>query len=220
LAPPAPQLLNVHLSKDALISEALAIQPGTPDQSIAVLGGIGKYQVIIDTQGTNTSLTKAQSFKFSYQCNYADGTIKKHTSGIATIKNDKKSKYTFTCAEKKRTSRKPAVGVDGLEFTLMDKTKPAIAEVSKIILNAQVSKCSYATSTSDTNGDQKYSPAVNLTPPIGQNCDSTGDYFISVDDTGTQANQNNSKQYAIKYSCMDKANLETTTADAIIIQDQ
>lgn len=220
ITPPAPQLLNVHLSKvdkAGLFTNALAIQPGAADQVLTLLGSSGKYKIVVDTEGTNIALTKAQTFKFTYQCLYADGTFTKlFKSGTASIKNGKLAKYTVNCPAKKKTRAKPAVEVDSLTFTLIDKTKPAVAQVSSIVLNAQVSKEGFGTNTSDLNGDLKYSPAVSLRPSNSGD----GDYFISVDNTGTQDNQDNKKQYAFQYSCLNQANQETTTADALVIQDQ
>jgi hypothetical protein len=219
VTPPAPQLLNAHLSKvdkPDLVTNALAIQPSAADQVLALLGGSGKYKIIVDTEGTNIALTKAQTFKFTYQCLYADGTVTKlFKSGTASIKNGKLAKYTVNCPAKKKTRTKPAVEVDSLTFTLIDKTKPAVAQVSSIVLNAQANKDGYTINTTDSNGDQNYSPVVSIRPISGD-----GDYFISVDDTGTVASQDNSKQYTFQYSCLNQANQPTTTSDTQLLQDQ
>jgi hypothetical protein len=226
ITPPAPQLLNVHLSKldkPDLVTSALAIQSGAADQMLTLLGGSGKYKVIVDTEGTNIALTKAQTFKFTYQCLYADGTFTKlFKSGTASIKNGKLAKYTVNCPVKKKTRTKPAVDVDSLTFTLIDKTKTAVEQVSSIVLSAQATKEGFSTNTSDTNGDLKYSPVVNLRPTstTTNNNPGDGDYYISVDNTGTQDNQDNKKQYAVQYSCLNQSNQETSTTDALVVQDQ
>jgi hypothetical protein len=81
------------------------------------------------------------------------------------------------------------------------------------VLNAQVTKDRKTLNTSDLAGDSNYSNSIDL-----QN--GNGDYYISVNHTAINNGPNNSKNYSIQYSCMNKNNLETNTGALEVIQDQ
>jgi hypothetical protein len=220
----APQLINVHfgkvVSKNVITDEGdLVVEPGDT-QEFTIPEGNGTYNISLDTAGTNLDLKTAQKYTIQYRCLNSDGVdttssaagLKSGKDTAKTIKNNKTAKYTVKCSAKKKIS--PA-DTASLYFKIVNTSSVAVDPLiaSLPVLNAQVAKVSNTLNTTDIAGDLLYSREVNLKG-------GDGDYFISVNNTGTDADTDNSKQYSFQYSCLNSANIETATGAVQLIQNQ
>lgn len=225
LATDTPVVINAHISKEIIVSEALAIAPGDRKE-LTVPRGNGKYNIQLDTVGTNLSLRTAQRHTLQYRCLNSDGIDTKSSAvGLKpgfdvakSITNNKITKYAVNCAAKNTLN--PAdtehlfVKIANTSAVAVD---PSIAGMS--VLNAQVYqtsktlKTSKTLNTTDITGDLLYGNEITLKGGDGA-------YFIAVNNTGTNAGVDNSKQYSFQYSCLNSANLETVTSELELIQDQ
>jgi hypothetical protein len=224
--PIAPQVINAHISKNGVAEGDVTVETGAT-RELTVQQGNGAYTITLDTAGTNLDLKTAQKYTIQYRCLNSDGAntassavgLKPGKDILKKIKNNKSAKYVVKCAAKKSIS--PA-DTDRLYFKIVNTSAVAVNPLiaSLPVLNAQVTKVEVVSvpavrtlNTSDTAGDLLYSPETNLS---GGN----GDYFISVNNTGTDAADDNSKQYSFQYSCLNSANVETATGAVQLIQDQ
>lgn len=209
----APQLINAHITKDSLSQNALNMKPGDAPAELTLQGGNGKYMIVMDTVGTNLSLTNLQTYKMEYQCLSADNLIlKSYTSTIKKLKNSKTAKNVATCAAKKKTKTTPLINTDRLQLTLTNTTPPPSVQTSQL-LNAQVINGNKVITIADTLGDAFYSNDVNLKGV-------SGDYFIMVNHTGSDATKNNAKLYEFQASCLNANNTDTGAPTVQLLQDQ
>ncbi len=212
-----PQKINAHISKNGVGVGNLTAQSNSSSEEIILNNGDGKYQITIDTIGTNDVLQTQQTYTFTYQCFNSNGQPTK-ASGFKVgsskkIKNYKKAKATITCKQNKSIEPKETAY---LKLTLINTSALPIQEwVSSLpVLTAQVAKkdVNRISNTTDLAGDTAYGNTVDL--PGG-----AGDYFISVNNTGTSNSAYNAKDYAFVYSCLGSDNAQKP-ATFSIIQDQ
>jgi hypothetical protein len=224
--PIAPQVINAHLSKSGVAEGDVTVETGDT-QELTVQQGNGTYSISLDTIGTNLDLKTAQKYTIQYRCLNSDGVdtassavgLKPGKDMPKKLRNNKRAKFAVKCAAKK--SIDPA-DTDSLYFKIVNTSavpvNPLIAALP--VLNAQVAKIDVigtpavrTLNASDRAGDLLYSSEINLR---GGN----GDYYISVNNTGTDDGDDNSKQYSFQYSCLNSANVETSTGAVQLIQDQ
>jgi hypothetical protein len=202
----ASQLMNFHVSKDAATADATAVTPGET-RELALQAGNGRYTVAIDTVGTNTEIPTAQRYKLGFQCLNASGentrTSIKRKAG--KLKNSKVRNYGVKCR-----SSKLAGDTDRLLVAITDTTPIAR---SPQVLNAQLAKGLTALNVADRNGDEEPSPEIQLNG-------GSGDYLLTVDNTGTDSARDNSKIYTFVATCADTQGSATTEPAVEVIQDQ
>jgi hypothetical protein len=206
---PNPQLINAHLSKKTFATvDASAITPND-SQELTLAGGNGKYELLINTTGTNSQITAKQNYTVQYRClNSADKETTASTGGlktgiesaVKTIANNKTAKFTFTCAKNKKLSPQDT---EKLYVKITNKLKldSNLSKNNSAMLSAQLYKDQKATNVTDMVMDENESEKVSLKA-------NAGDYLVLVGTTATDETKNNAKSYAFQYSCLDDAGNE------------
>jgi hypothetical protein len=195
------QILNLHLSKKNLGAADSSATPGRT-RELSLQGGNGKYQVAIDTVGTDAALKGKQNYALIFQCvNAANESTKTSSSGKSgLVRNGKRKSYSIKCSTHRTTG-----ATDKLLIKLSNTT------ASGQILNAQLVHERAAKNLTDGNQiDIRDASAAN----------GNGPYFLTVDNTGTDAAQDNSKRYTFQTQCMTSGN--EVTAEPVVeqLQDQ
>ncbi|MEQ1529421.1 MAG: hypothetical protein ABL925_08900 [Methylococcales bacterium] len=232
LVQPAPQLFNIHINKaNATPVDATGVK-AAEQSALALQGGAGKYLISIDTIGTNLELTKAQSYRYQYQCLYTDQSLSPaKLSGKKTIKNGATAKFAIICTDKKQTRTKPALVVDQLNLTVSNNSLPTTITSSSQILNAQLTKRDrydsanikiYAANATDSNGDDVPSEFIKVDAKQSEviNDSKEEEFFLTVDNTGTKPDVDNSKLYSFSLNCLNSSNTDAGEATVSILQDQ
>ncbi len=220
---PAPQLLNFRLSKKNISTTEAQGVVATATAELTLQGGSGKYTITVDTKNTNLELKKAQSYRYEYQCLYTDGSSKAGTSSKKTIKNGttakpSSAKFSVNCSAKKN----PATEVDKLYVKLTNVGVPTKLTASAQVLNAQLTRRDqydptntqvYAANATDANGDDSYSEAIQVDG-------GRGDYFLTVNHTGTNAALDNAKLYSFRFNCLSDNNVDVGEPTVTLLQNQ
>lgn len=205
-----PQLLNVHVKKGNnktgfVTHDEAAIAPGEKGE-FYVAAGVGSYAFVVDTEGTNASMTTPQSFTIETHCLNDDGQLTKPALARVkskSIKNGKKIKLSVACSKSKQS---------GATTKLFVKFANTTVDPARVVINAQVIKDSVASNTTDGGGDDVFSEAINLQ---GGN----GDYTVLVNDTAFDP-QDNAREYTMAYRCENGDGVDTGGAEITQTQDQ
>lgn len=188
------QVLNLQVSKKGLVEEAPTITPGL-SKEVSVHGGNGKYKIRVNTAGT--AFAGKQTYTLGFQClNVTDQPTRSSPKGAsAKLKKGKTKTHLVNCSKKGS-----AGNTEKLLVTLTNTTK------SGAILAAQVFKGRVALNTTDGN---------ELNVKGG-----SGDYYVTVDHTGTDPSKDNSKDYAFQSRCVNGSNDVTAEPTVLQLQDQ
>jgi len=190
------QQLKLQVSKGgSLLAEAQEITPGKTKEAFLEGASDGKYKILIDTVGT--TVKGKQAYTLTAQCLNEAGQPTKSSlkSKSAKVKNGKRKSFVVKCSKKTATGNTAKLSVK-----LTNTTK------SGAILSAQLVKGRVASNTTDGN-------EINLQG-------GGGDYYLTVDHTGTNGAANNSKQYTFQANCLNNASGVTAEPDVLQLQDQ
>ncbi|CAL1241356.1 hypothetical protein [Candidatus Methylocalor cossyra] len=195
-------VLNLRVVKDNLTAEASGIGPGKSKQ-LVLQGGNGKYKVSLNTAGTDPTLNPKQarqSYALTFQClNGNDQPTRTSAKGSAgrIAKNGTKN-YPVKCARHKKTG-----DTDKLLVTLSNTTRSGQSS----LLMAQLVQGSSAINATDGN-------PVSFRNGSAKN--GNGDYFLTVNHTGTGA----AKQYTFSAACANPSGAEVVEPIVEVLQDQ
>lgn len=195
-----PQLLNATLIKSKLSASISKLVAGS-SKEINLKGGLGTYNLTVDTVGTNLELKTSQIYTIAYEClSSTDDVLSKSTSTPNyTLANGKTRVFKISCSKKGSSS----LNVKITNKTAVTKTKSAAQVIETVPsgeLTAQIVKGANALNTIGDALDVK-----------GGN----GNYFIMVNSPINAA-----KDYRFEYSCLNASNKAANTALIEILQDQ
>lgn len=220
------QVINAKLSK-AETEETMHVVAGD-SQVISLPLGDGKYQLTLDTVGTdlaknakNKLIVASQKYKLQYRCLNGEGLdTGKPFNALKSIVTNSKASLGLTCRKNKKLAspdtQKIVVTLSNVTAKVLNASYSALP-----VLNAQVTRLGNSTSnTTDFGGDDLYGPEINLVPKQIAGQTGNGDYWISVNHTGNVENQDTTKRYSFQYQCVNANNQETLTGDLLLLQDQ
>jgi hypothetical protein len=219
------QVINAKLTKDG-VEQLLKVTAGE-SQQVTLSRGNGKYQITLDTLGTdlaknakNKFIIPSQKYKLQYRCLNSDGIeTAKPFNVLKSINTNNKASLALTCKANKNL---PEPDTQQIIVTLSNVTAKVLnASFSRLpVLNAQVTRMRNSTlNTTDFGGDELYSPEIKLSPKL-QGQSGNGEYLISVNHTGVVENQDTVKRYSFQYRCANSNDEETSTGELSLLQDQ
>lgn len=195
-----PQLLNAKLTKGKLSSSIEKLVAGSAKE-MTLKGGLGTYNLMIDTIGTNLGLKKSQTYTIAHECLNSAGKVlsKSKTTPTYSLANGKTKTLKISCTTKGSSSLKVKI-TNKTAVTVTKTAAQAIEPVNSGELAAQVIKGANAFNTIGDVLDVK-----------GGN----GNYFVMVNSPFNVA-----KNYRFEYSCLNASNKNATTSLIEVLQDQ
>jgi len=220
------QVINAKLSKSGT-EQTITVAAGE-SQAISLPLGDGKYQLTLDTLGTdlakngkNKLIIPSQKYNLQYRCLNSEGVdTGKPFNALKSIVTNKKASLALTCKKNKKLA---SPDTQQIVVTLSNVSAKVlnVGYSNLPVLNAQVTRLRNSTlNTTDFGGDDLYGPEINLVPKKISGQTGNGDYWISVNHTGTVENQETIKRYSFQYHCVNANNEETSTGDLLLLQDQ
>lgn len=220
------QVINAKLSK-AGSEQTLRVLAGER-QELSLRQGNGKYQLTLDTVGTdlgknakNKLIIASQKYSLQTRCLNSEGLdTAKPVSVLKSITTNKKVSLALTCMKNKQLAspdtQQMVVTLSNVSANILNASYGNLP-----VLNAQVTRLrSSSLNTTDFGGDDLYSPEINLAPDKRSSPTGNGEYWISINHTGSVENQDSVKHYAFQYRCVNANNEETLTGDLLLLQDQ
>jgi len=217
-----PQIINAAIEKDGEILDSLTAGSGNSDETTLAAGN-GRYKISLDTVGTNDVLTTPQTYTLEYQCSNSNGEATKSAgfkSGkIRKLKNGKKARIVINCKSNKKVSPSETAS---LNLKLINTSDIPVEQwvASLPVLSGQVVNrglgVASALNVSDLTGDDNYSQEINVVKATG----GSTDYYISVNNSGTNEADDNSKAYSFVYSCLNAGGQATSVENFQTLQDR
>jgi len=217
-----PQIINAAIEKDGEILDSLTAGSGNSDET-TLTSGNGKYKISLDTLGTNDVLTTPQTYALEYQCSNSNGEATKSAgfkSGKSRkLKNGKKARVAISCKSNKKLTPSETASLHlkliNTSAIPVDQWVASLPVLSGQVVNRGLGVAS-ALNVSDLTGDDSYSQEINVAKAAG----GSTDYYISVNNSGTNGADDNSKAYSFVYSCLNADGQATSVENFETLQDQ